>query len=218
MYFCEEPHSASFENACSGESTTDILNELDLSLLDEYLLEIQETSTHLPNGFHIPGSFPDADIIPLSLDNWTPKHVSFSSDAFASQGLFERERERERDAPFSFAVDSPELFPSEPAASPQDHFVAEAPAGAEATAVPNVPRRGKPRVYEWPPQSDPEKEKKRQRAIKAYTNRQRIFQREQETQNRLNSMKKLALQLQSEKQELERELLHLESLIRERER
>ncbi|KAG7155851.1 hypothetical protein Hamer_G019266 [Homarus americanus] len=46
----------------------------------------------------------------------------------------------------------------------------------------------KVKVYEWPPQSDPELEKKRKRAIKAFKNRMRGSQQEEEQYMKLDTL------------------------------
>ncbi|XP_071513128.1 uncharacterized protein [Panulirus ornatus] len=70
------------------------------------------------------------------------------------------------------------------------------------------------KVYEWPPQSDPELEKKRMRAIKALRNRLKGSQQEEEQYARLTGLSRDVHQLQQEKQTRQQTVAALEAHLR----
>lgn len=173
-----------------GASGADILNEFDLSLLEPRL-------GGGAGGFQAPG---------LLLDGtWTPKDTdpSFCTDLLFSQ-----------DSPTSSDGLSPESFCLDylPAATDAAYPMEGAPP-APRTAGLTTPRPGKVPVYMWPRQSDPEMEKKRQRALKAYNNRQKVSQREQAMQSQIACMARLIGQLQAEKKALESRLAEAEARL-----
>lgn len=65
-----------------------------------------------------------------------------------------------------------------------------------------VSARGKPRTYEWPPQTDPEMERKRQRALRAFGSRQKASKREFQLQRQMTDLARFILKLQSQKESL----------------
>lgn len=81
-----------------------------------------------------------------------------------------------------------------------------------------VSARGKPRTYEWPPQSEPEMERKRQRALRAFGSRQKASQREFQLQSQRRDLARLILDLLSQNQSLRRRIALREAQLRELQR
>ncbi|XP_042223882.1 uncharacterized protein LOC121867826 [Homarus americanus] len=71
----------------------------------------------------------------------------------------------------------------------------------------------KVKVYEWPPQSDPELEKKRKRAIKAFKNRMKDSQQEEEQYMKLDTLTQEVSHLQREKNAREQTVAAMQAYI-----
>ncbi|XP_042205066.1 uncharacterized protein LOC121854458 [Homarus americanus] len=76
-----------------------------------------------------------------------------------------------------------------------------------------TPTDRKLKVYEWPPQSDPKLEKKRIRAIKAFNNRRRVSQQEDNLQKILNNLDNEISTLTVEKYKREHLVTQLEAQV-----
>lgn len=85
----------------------------------------------------------------------------------------------------------------------------------DQSSVPTLtsPIGRKLKMYELPPQSDPEKEKKRQRAIKALKNRLKGSQRDENQQMRLMALNQEVSHLQYEKQIRQQKVADMEDCL-----
>lgn len=194
-----------------GTNGNDILNEFDLSLLDPRLMETQDGApAQTSRAFQLPGIFHGGNDMPLSSPSNYGDWVLKGDDAASFLESLSL-----RDSPTFAGSQSPEFFAPDHILTSQDmdSIIPEALPVQRTSALNTPSKSGKQPVYMWPPQSDPELEKKRQRALKAYNNRQKVSQRERVMQNQIEYMKKIIRQLQSDKKALELKLAQVESQL-----
>lgn len=91
-----------------------------------------------------------------------------------------------------------------------------APGGAQQILLPRWSQcraEGRQPAYEWPPQSEPELERRRRRAVRAFRSRQRASQRELATREQMTCMAGVIGRLQAENAALKRKIALLESQL-----
>lgn len=198
----------------------DVLSSFDLHLLDEYLPRPQAGPPPSPTGAQRPQAVLGDCRFPSDGCHWLPSppfgcpsEDSPAAAQYPSPAVGWSPRGADDHPLASLAIGSVACEDALPGGAPPG---GAPPGGAQQILLPRWTQcrvEGKQPAYEWPPQSDPELERKRRRAVRAFRNRQRASQRELAMQEQMMYMASVISRLQAEKAALEQKIALLQSQL-----
>lgn len=193
----------------------DILNSFDLHLLDECLSGTREGLSPSSYGVQFPEALLGDRIFSSDSCDWMPCSDPNPSFGCQSDNSHISAQYPSNPSEWDLHGTSNSGFPS-PAAGNVECEEEAHPRVAKRIILPRWVQcraEGRQPAYEWPPQSDPELERKRRRAVRAFKNRQRASEKELAMQEQIVYMASVINKLQAEKKALEEKVSLLQAQL-----